>query len=304
MAGSEAENATLYVTLEPCCHYGRTPPCVDAIKAAKIKNVFFGFKDPNPLVAGKGQQILIEAGIPCEKIDLSAIDIFYRSYKYWFLHKLPWVTLKLAITLDGKIAHEDSAPAQISGEELQIFTHHLRLQSDAILSTINTIIHDDPQLNVRLSDGVIAKNIYLLDSQLRLPLSSKIIHTAKNLTLFHTKDYDHENHAALCAAGVRCIQVLGSIDGVDIKSVIKQIGADGVHDLWVEAGSHCFNNLFYAKLIDEIYFYIAPKTLGAQAKSVFFTPTHFTEHFNVIQWDVFGEDVVCHLTNTFDRTKI
>src|SRR3990167_7826390 len=153
--GKKAKGASLYVTLEPCCHWGKTPPCTDIIIHSGIKKVFYAARDPNPIISGKGIQILKSAGILCEQIKLPAIDLFYQSYYYWTQHHLPWVTAKLAMSLDGKIAGPQGEPVSLTGAQLNTFTHQSRRESDAILTTVNTIIHDDPQMNVRLHDEII-----------------------------------------------------------------------------------------------------------------------------------------------------
>ena len=161
-AGDQAQGADLYVSLEPCCHQGRTPPCTEKIKAAGIARVFFAFLDPNPIVAGRGQAVLKDSGIACEHTPINEINDFYRAYCYWTTHKKPLVTAKLAITADGYVANADGSPLAITGEECRVFTHENRLRSDAILSNTQTIIADDPQMNVRLNNKIVKKPLYLL----------------------------------------------------------------------------------------------------------------------------------------------
>jgi len=141
------KDARMFVTLEPCCHYGKTPPCTNAIIEAGIKEVIYAFRDPNPIVAGKGELVLQEAGIDCRQVSHPEIDRFYQSYAYWQANKKPWVTAKLAMTLNGKIAKEKGEPIAITSPALQEVTHQLRKQADGILTTVKTILADDPQLN-------------------------------------------------------------------------------------------------------------------------------------------------------------
>ncbi len=263
----EARDATLYVSLEPCCHYGRTPPCTERIKRAGIKNVFFGFKDPNPIVAGKGQAALIEAGIACELITLAEINHFYTAYAYWTHTKLPFVTAKLAMSYDHKIAFENKKPAKITGEACALLTHQYRRDSDALLTTIETVIHDDPKLNVRLDAVEIQKPIYILDTHCRLPLTAKIFQTAQSIIVFHSKNANADAIAALEKNKVRCVAVEENKWGLNLNSVLKKIGLDGVQQLWIEAGAKCFNAFLNQDLLDRAVIYISPNILGETAVS-------------------------------------
>ncbi|MGB6976420.1 MAG: bifunctional diaminohydroxyphosphoribosylaminopyrimidine deaminase/5-amino-6-(5-phosphoribosylamino)uracil reductase RibD, partial [Gammaproteobacteria bacterium] len=184
--GDEARGATLYVTLEPCCHLGKkTPPCTELLIARGIREVYYGFTDPNPQVAGLGAQALQAAGIPCKHVPLASIDEFYQSYAHWWQTRQPWLTAKLALSLDGKIAGAKGKRMNITGAELQQYTHTLRHQADALLTTARTILNDDPQMNVRLGDKVIAKPLYIIDRELYLPLTARIWQTAKTICILH-----------------------------------------------------------------------------------------------------------------------
>jgi len=279
------QGATLFVSLEPCCHYGRTPPCVKAIIEARIKEVFFCYLDPNPEVAGKGQKQLQQAGITCEYIPLHEADKFYNAYRHWMLTGRPWVTAKLALSQDGKIAGENGNPIKITGPELQQFTHEKRLQSDAILSTVETVLCDDPALNVRLNNEPIAKDIYLLDSRLRFPTTAKLNQTAKSITLFHDEKYHKcfPNH----------IKQQPVSKGLNLQQVIEKIGADGVQALWVEAGAKCFHAMVDQKIADEIFLYVGNKTLGAGTKATDanLDPSNFSKDYILKSSTNHGHDV-------------
>lgn len=261
----ESRGATLYVSLEPCCHYGRTPPCVNRIIEAGIKKVFFALKDPNKIVSGKGQKKLIRAGIACELMDLRETHEFYRAYIYWHKTKLPYVTFKLAMSRDYKIAHADKSPAKITGKTCEKLTHQLRLQSDAILTSIETIIHDNPKMNVRLNKKIIAKNIYILDSKARLPLDAEIFKTAKSITLFYSANAKLAAIKKLEKNNVRCILIPRNHFGLHLKKCLESIGADGVHQLWIEAGAQCFHSFLKQDLLNEIILYVSKKKLGKNA---------------------------------------
>lgn len=245
-------NCDLYVTLEPCCHYGRTPPCTDLIIQRKPARVFFASYDPNPQVAGLGQQQLLSAGIVCEYLPVKAIDNFYRPYKNWWQHKRPLVTAKIAITDQHHIAVDS-----VTGPECQRYTHQQRYCHDAILTTIETILVDDPQLNPRVVDVSVKKPVYVLDSAARLPLEARILKTCASVTLLYA------NAASLRiqqleARGVRCIQVpLYKRHRLDLYACLDAIGRDGMQQVWLEAGWTCFGAFLRLGLIDQALFYIA-----------------------------------------------
>lgn len=293
--GDEANGATLYVTLEPCCHVGKTPPCTDLLIQRGIKHVFFGFKDPNPLVAEQSKKILAAAGIESEYMPLPEINEFYQSYAYWWQYKKPFVTAKLAMSLDGKIAGANGKRIDITGKNAQLFTHQQRKISDAILTTAKTIINDDPLLNVRLPNEEYQKPVYILDAQLQISTDTTIFNSAKSLTLFHAKTISKEKINSLEKKGARCISVPNHEYGLDLNNVITAIGKDGVHDLWVETGGHCFSSLLKQKLLQKAFIYMAPKWLGSQAQSA------FTENNNIFadaiqkNWRSLGDDGLCEL---------
>ncbi len=150
----DVKGATIYVTLEPCCHTGRTPPCTKAIIEAGISRVVFACRDPNRHTAETGEQVLKRAGIDCEFLPIPQIEEFYRYYFHWLKTKTPWLTAKLAVSFDGKIAGPLGKPVKITGNKLDVLTHQKRLQADGILTTVKTIIADDPQLNARVYSNV------------------------------------------------------------------------------------------------------------------------------------------------------
>jgi diaminohydroxyphosphoribosylaminopyrimidine deaminase/5-amino-6-(5-phosphoribosylamino)uracil reductase len=288
-----AKGATLYVTLEPCCHWGKTPPCTDLIIKSGIKRVVYGYKDPNPIIAGKGALALEAAGIRCDYIAPENIQSFYAAYHHWMMTKRPFVTAKIAMTLNGKIAGPNGERKQITGIEAQEFTHDQRKKSDAILTTANTIISDNPQLNVRHSHEVIPKPIYILDSELKTPLSANIFTTSKSITLFHKKTVDPEKKQAFQAKGARCIEVDNTSKGLVLTQILDHIGAEGMHHLWIEAGGTLFAALLTEHLIQCAFIYVAPQWMSG--KSAF--PDHFSfEPANhTIRWVSMGNDVLCKM---------
>ncbi len=257
-----AEGATIYITLEPCCHWGRTPPCTDAIIQAGIKHVVYGLTDPNPIVSGKSKMILAEKNISCEYVYLPEIAAFYASYCHWHQTKKPFVTAKIAMTLDGKIAGKNGEPLSITGPATKKLTHQYRKNSDAILTTAKTVICDDPQLNVR-DEETIAKPIYILDRELKTPLDALIFRTAKSVTLFHEKNIAQSLLEKYLQKNIRCIAVDADQEKLNLTAIIEHIGKDGVHDLWIEAGGTCFSAFARQQLLQKMILYVAPRWLGA-----------------------------------------
>ncbi len=294
LSSSDVEGATIYVTLEPCSHFGRTPPCTDALIKSGIKRVVYGYSDPNPNVAGKGAALLQARGIQCEHVPLPTINAFYESYTHWLRTKEPFITAKIALTLDGKIAGKEGERIQITGKALQELTHASRKAADAILTTVKTILHDDPQLNVRQENETIAKPIYILDSELNLPFTATLFKTAKSLVVFHGKLADLTRQKEMTDRGVRCVAVEKNEYGLDLKQVIQQVGQDGIQDLWIEAGGECFSAFLKQKLLQRAFIYVAPCWLG-EGQSAFGKEMAFHFHSAEIQWKQFGMDALCDI---------
>ena len=260
-----ASDCELYVTLEPCCHRGRTPPCTDLIIAKQLKKVYFGYLDPNPVVAGQGQWLLQRAGIECEHLALAEVDSFYRSYHYWWQHQLPWVTTKLAIS-----DRHEVAIGTLTNSACQQYTHEQRLQHDALLTTVATIIYDDPLYNARLVDATVKKPLYILDREARLPLTARILESCAPVVIFYHQA-SASRIAALNEAGVECRQT--SLDGsqLDPNNFLASIGADGRHSLWVEAGPTCFMSFLKQGFANEILLYIAAHNADVKTRAFEFS---------------------------------
>lgn len=291
----DSQGATLYVTLEPCCHWGKTPPCTTQIIARGIKEVFYGYQDPNPEVAGKGEKSLCQIGIPCTHVELPAINNFYQSYQRWLQTRRPNVTAKIALSLDGKIAGPQGQPLAITGETLRQYTHVQRKWHDAILTTAMTINRDNPQLNVRLQNESFAKPVFVLDSRLSLSLAAKIFTTAERLILFHQHDVDNLRLQQLKNLKVECIAVNRDHLGLNLIEVMEHIGAHGIHDLWVEAGGKCFQALLLAGLADRALLYVGAKWLGKNSQSAFADDFNIFARAKNIQWQNFSNDAVCEI---------
>lgn len=291
---SQAKGATLYVTLEPCCHHGRTPACTELIKAYAIKRVVYGITDPNPIVAGKGAAILTKSGIVCEPLQLTPIRQFYRAYCFWHQHQRPWVTAKLALSLDGKIAGNNAEPVAITGTISQQFTHEKRKQSDAIITTARTILQDDPYFTVRLDNSpVMAKPLYVLDRDLSLLNYPhlRITTAARQIVLFHHGQYQPED-VPPCFTPVSIPVVNKQLDW---QAMLTYLGQAGVHQAWVEAGGRCFTALYESHYLNEAYLYVNPQCLGSDAYAAFSSPMRFADKALELDWQCMGEDAVCHM---------
>lgn len=265
-----AKGATLYVTLQPCCHTDKkTPPCTDLIIQRGIAKVIYGFRDPNPAVNNKTDKILQQAGIECIHLPLPQIDNFYTSYQFWWQYKKPFTTAKLAMSLDGKIAGEHGKRIQLTGHIAQQFTHQQRKQADAILTTAKTIRFDNPSLNSRIDNVVYKKPLYILDSKLNIPATAKIFNTAKNVTLFHSTDLTQQHRDNFSQHKIRFIPIQNDKYGLNLLKVLKYIAQDGCHDLWVEAGGQCFESLVKKHLLQRAFIYVAPLWLRENSHLAF-----------------------------------
>lgn len=287
-------DATLYVTLEPCCHWGKTPPCTDAIIQRGIKRVVYGLQDPDLRVLGKGAAALTAAAVACEYLPLPEIKTFYQSYSYWQVNRLPYVTAKLALSFDGKIAGLDGKPIQITGPMISQLTHRWRRHCDAMLTTCKTICCDNPQLNVRDKGEVLAKPLYILDRRLDIPSSARVWQTAKTVTLFYQNDYP-VNRDRVERLGARCVPVPAVESGLSLSAVFAEIGSDGIHELGIEAGGVLMTTLLTEQLLQQATFYFAPKWLGKGQAA-------FTENFSLpltggqVRWLQYGDDALCEIS--------
>lgn len=287
-------DVALYVTLEPCCHWGKTPPCSEFILGKGIKKVYYSYQDPNPKVTGKGEWFLRQQGVDCQQILVPEIQSFYKSYEYWTATQKPWVTSKLAISLDAKIADAGGSRVSITGAAAQRYTHEWRMKSDAILTSAKTIIADDPLLNIRLGDISIVKPLYILDSKLLIPTNAKVFDTTAKITVFHSEDDKHKM-VALKRRGVNCHRVTQKNDHLCLTEVINKIGADGVHDLWVEAGGKVFSAFIRQRLVQKSLIYVAPKLLGISAYPAFKEEFDSLNGAKSIDWHSKGDDVICEI---------
>ena len=268
--------STMYVTLEPCCHHGKQPPCTDAVIAAGISRVVAGLPDPNPLVAGKGIALLREHGIEVE-CGLLEADLRYqnRVFLKYITSGRPWVTMKWAMTLDGRIAASTGDSRWVSSEESRRYAHQLRAWNMAIMAGIGTVRVDDPLLNCRI-DGMRSPVRVIADSYASVSLSSQVVRTAHQYrtVVAYSGTPDPSRLAALADAGVEILQVdsgqagdctqqrAADVRKVDMDVLLSRLGKMGIDSVLVEGGAELDWSMVEAGLVDEVYCFIAPKVIG------------------------------------------
>lgn len=266
-AGESARGATAYVTLEPCSHHGRTPPCADALIAAGVTRVVAAVRDPNPQVAGQGLEKLRAAGIAVEHglMETAAhelnIGFFSRMER-----GLPWVRSKIAASLDGRTALANGESKWITGTAARQDVQHWRARSCAVLTGSGTVIEDDPQLNVR--DIAEAKQPLrvVLDSHLRTPPSARILQGG-NVAIYSATQ-DAAKSAALENAGAEVIALPDAQGRVDLPAMLRDLAARGINEVLAEGGAKLNGALLQAGLVDELVLYLAPQMLGDMARGM------------------------------------
>jgi len=264
-ANEDVEGATLFINLEPCSHFGKTPPCADAIIERKIKKVVIGTLDMNPLVCGRGIQKLKENGVEVKVgiLENECVELnkfFFKSVT----KKTPYITLKTAITLDGKIADATYHSKWISSTSSRKQVHSLRAQYDAVLVGANTVIKDDPQLTVRLAEGRNPKRI-ILDSGLNIPLEQRIFRSEKNVLLFTSHEKKGSPKAQhLEKLGVKLFYLKhDDKKHFHLKQVLKKIHDEGIASVLVEGGGKVYHSFIKENLFDELQVFLSPKLLGS-----------------------------------------
>lgn len=264
-AGEAARGADLYVTLEPCCHYGRTPPCVDAVISAGISRVFAALIDPNPKVSGQGLAALEKAGI-CLHVGMleERSRRLNESYIKYVSTGLPFVTLKMAMTLDGKIASRTGDSKWISAEASRKCVHRLRARSDAVIVGLGTVLTDDPMLTAR---GVRCPRQPLrvvVDSLAETPEVARIIACPGGQPIVAiTAEAPQDRIKVLQEAGARIVAVEGGTT-VDLKSLIGMLGTEGITNVLIEGGGTLAASALESKIVDKVLIFVAPKIIGGQ----------------------------------------
>ncbi|WP_285768225.1 bifunctional diaminohydroxyphosphoribosylaminopyrimidine deaminase/5-amino-6-(5-phosphoribosylamino)uracil reductase RibD [Peribacillus sp. SI8-4] len=300
MAGEYAEGATLYVTLEPCSHYGKTPPCANLVKESGVHRVVVATQDPNPEVAGRGIAILRDAGI---QVEVGVLEKEAQRLNERFIHNMtknrPFVISKYAMTLDGKLATHTGHSKWITGEESRHSVHVLRNEVDAILVGIGTVLADDPSLTTRLPEPGGKNPIrIILDSELRVPLAANVVETtaeAKTIIVTH-EQAPKDKMALLSEKGVDLIFVAKNEEGLDLSALMAKLYNKGITDVLLEGGSEVNASFLRAGLIDKFLIYVAPKLLGGRNSLTPFTGVDADTMDEALDVafsgvDTFGEDI-------------
>lgn len=269
-ATEDVENAELYVTLEPCSHHGKTPPCADLIISKKIKRVVIAALDPNPLVSGRGVKKLEDAGIEVVSGLLAEESITLNEiFMKYIRKKEPFVLLKSAMTLDGKIATVSGESKWISNETSRAHGQKLRNQYMSILVGVQTVIEDDPQLTCRIEGGKNPIRI-VADSSLRIPENAKILEDQESAStiLAIAKASDSEKKKRLEERGIRIIEFADEKGRVDLKKLFLQLGTEGIDSILIEGGGTLAGSVIQTGMVDRVITYIAPILVGGKnAKS-------------------------------------
>lgn len=308
-AGELAQGADVYVTLEPCAHYGKTPPCAKALVEAKVKNVYGGLLDVNPKVAGKGFKILEDAGIHVEYGFLQdelrkQNEVFFK----WIEHKKPFIVLKAAMTLDGKIATATGQSKWITNETSRAYGYKLRDIYDGIMVGINTVIEDNPMLTARVDGGKNPIRI-VVDSSLKIDINANVVQDKSAKTIVATTDKaDKDKILKLQAQDVDVIVVdKDENDKVDIEKLLDILGQQNICSILVEGGATLNGSFVAKKLVDKVYFFIAPKIIGGKEAK---TPVAGTGILNLqealtlkdIQFEKLEEDIL--IIGRVDKDKV
>lgn len=299
MAGEHAMGATLYVTLEPCSHYGKTPPCANLVKESGVRRVVVAMQDPNPAVAGRGIQLLQDAGIV---VEVGVLEQQARRLNERFIHNMlthrPFVISKFAMTLDGKIATHTGHSKWVTGEAAREDVHNIRHEIDGILVGVGTVIADNPSLTTRLKEGY-GKNPtrIIMDSSLRTPDNANVLNTEDAPTiLVCSDDVSQEKIHLFTEKGVTVLPVQKNEYGLQIDEMLEKLYMHGITDILLEGGSKINASFLQQGAIDKYVVYIAPKVLGGKLSLTPFAgynPSLMDEAWNVefASFDKIGEDL-------------
>ena len=289
-----AHGSTVYVTLEPCSHHGRTPPCADALVNARLSRVVFAIPDPNPKVAGRGAMVLSQAGI---KVEMGLMEAEAEEVNLGFLKRMrkgtPYVRVKVGMSLDGRTALANGKSHWITSEAAREDVQRWRARSSAVLTGIGTVLADDPQLNVRLPEVSRQPTVVVLDASARLQPGAKLFTGGGSVVVF-TKGGPLPGAAALRLKGAR-VEVITGGDRLDLNAVLLKLGELELNDVLVEAGPTLTGALVRDGMADELLLYMAPKLLGPQARPLFDLPQledlQQAASFNIIETAQVGPDL-------------
>ena len=264
-AGDKAKGATVYVTLEPCSHYGRTGPCCEALIKAGVKRVVSAVTDPNPLVAGRGLNRLREAGIEVtEHVCEEEAKKLNEKFFFWITHKRPFVSLKYAMTLDGRLAAAGGDSKWITGTEARTYAHYLRKTHDAVLVGKNTVLQDDCELTTRMVEGKNPVRI-VLDSKAAIPLNAKILNSeAKTIVAVSEAAPQDKLDELQKLTTVEVLKLSQQNGHLDLQALLEKLAAMEITSVLVEGGSEVHGAFIDAGLAERVYAFIAPKIIGGK----------------------------------------
>ena len=264
----DPKGATLYVTLEPCCHHGKTPPCTDIIIEKEIARVVVGTTDVNPIVAGKGIEILqkhgIEVIVGVLEDECKALNKIFNKH---ITTGFPYVIMKYAMTADGKIATRTGESKWITSAGARESVHKLRKALSGIMVGVSTVIADDPLLNCRLSEPHIDPVRIICDTNLRTPLTSQVVRTANEIETIIATSADPSKTSEYEKHGCKIMQIPKKGDHLDLHILFKELGSRGINSILLEGGGTLNFSALSEHLVDEVYVYMAPKIFGGSAKS-------------------------------------
>jgi diaminohydroxyphosphoribosylaminopyrimidine deaminase/5-amino-6-(5-phosphoribosylamino)uracil reductase len=294
-AGALAKGSSVYVTLEPCSHHGRTPPCVEALIQAGVSKVVMAMNDPNPNVDGRGEALLQQAGI---KVQTGLMAMEAETLNIGFVSRMrydrPWVRMKIAASLDGKTALKNGKSQWITGEAARRDGHKWRARSCAVLTGIGSVKHDDPQLTVRYVDTSRQPVRIVVDTKLEISPQAKLLESGDPVWIF-TAQGDEEKIHSLTHAGARVIVLPDKTGKVDLTAMMARLAGLEINELLIEAGATLNGALVAAGLVDEMILYLAPNLLGDSAQDMLIFPelSDLSEKYNLRLQDVrkIGTDI-------------
>ncbi|PVV12099.1 MAG: riboflavin biosynthesis protein RibD [gamma proteobacterium symbiont of Ctena orbiculata] len=280
-AGVAARGATLYVTLEPCCHQGRTPPCTDALIESGVKRVVVAMPDPNPLVAGRGMELLRQAGIQVtEGVMRSQAEALNPGFIKRMTRGLPLIRCKMAMSLDGRTAMADGESQWITSPAARADVQRLRAQSAAILTGVGTLLADDPGMNVRLSGRELGLDQdvpvphpvrVVLDPELATPVDAKML-GLPGPTLIICSGEQPLHGTALESAGAQIVRLPGDEQRLDLQQVVRYLGEQEINEVLLESGATLAGAMLEQGLVDELIVYQAPHLMGSKGRGLFLLP--------------------------------
>lgn len=261
-AGQKARGSTLFINLEPCCHVGRTPPCVEAIVAAGVRRAYVAVRDPNPLVAGRGVAFLKERGLEVEEGLCRAEALALNEKFFHFIQTgQPFTLLKLALSLDGRIATRDGRSRWITGDAARRRVHRLRFEYDALLVGVNTVLADDPRLDCRSGRAKSLTRV-ILDTHLRTPPDARLFEVPDPVIIFHGHEAGQERINAL-KEKARPMAIESGVGGLDWRCILAGLAGQGITSAIIEGGGQVASSALRAGAVDKVSFFYAPKIIGA-----------------------------------------